>query len=138
MSDSRTVLVVDDEDQLLRLMGRLVEKGGARALMAATANEARALFEAHASSIDLVLLDVTMPDGDGAEQLMPEFLGARPNLGVIVTSGDALPPALGDALERVGGRFLRKPFSPTALTSLLDAPSAGDSNAAAAGGSESS
>jgi DNA-binding NtrC family response regulator len=119
MSSFRTVLVVDDEDQLLRLMTRLIERTGRPVLAAANAAEARALFQKHVGEIGLVLLDVTMPGGDGAEKLLPEFSAARPDLQVVVTSGDAMPPSLEEELERVGGSFLRKPFVPKTLLALL-------------------
>lgn len=126
MTEKRTVLVADDEDQLLRLIVRLVEKDGGRALAAATANEARDLFAEYRETIDAVLLDVSMQEGDGAQKLLPEFRAARPDLNVIVTSGDALPTALADDLEEAGGHFLRKPFAPRALSRLLDEVMAGE------------
>jgi len=119
MSSFRTVLVVDDEGQLLRLMTRLIERTGRPVLAAANAAEARALFKKHVGEIGLVLLDVTMPDGDGAEKLLPEFSAARPDLQVVVTSGDIMPASLEEELKRVGGSFLRKPFVPKVLLALL-------------------
>ena len=119
MSSFRTVLVVDDEDLLLRLMTRLIERTGRPVLAAGNAAEARALFHKHVGEIGLVLLDVTMPGGDGAEKLLPEFSAARPDLRVVVTSGDAMPASLEEELERVGGSFLRKPFVPKTLLALL-------------------
>jgi two-component system cell cycle sensor histidine kinase/response regulator CckA len=115
-----TVLVVDDEKTLLTLMTRLIEKAGYRVLSAASGDEARSLFAAHGNELDLVVLDVTMPGGQGAEVLMPEFLTARPELSVVVTSGDEPPEALRVELERVGGRFLKKPFASRALRALLE------------------
>lgn len=120
MSQTRTALVVDDEDPLLRLMTRVLERSGLEALSAATGEEARALFDGHEREIDLVLLDVTMPGGDGAERLLPEFLASRPDLQVIVTSGDALPGGLESVLASCGGQFLRKPFAPKALGRLIE------------------
>ena len=120
MSTSRTVLIVDDEDQLLRLMTRILERGGKRVLAAATGDDARRLFRAHRAEIEIVLLDVMMAGGAGAETLLPEFLAERPDLDVILTSGDALPEALEILLERIGGRFLRKPFGPRSLLPLLE------------------
>lgn len=117
---SPVTLVVDDEDQLLRLITRLLERSGHRVLAAADAEEARRLFAAHAQEIGLVLLDVVLPDGEGAEVLLPEFLEARADLDVIAMSGDAASDALEKLLERVGGRFLRKPFAPKALIRLLE------------------
>jgi DNA-binding NtrC family response regulator len=114
------VLIVDDEEPLLRLMARLVEKSGYRVLSATTGAEARRLFREHGDQIELALLDVTMPGGDGAEALLPEFLAERPGLSVVVTSGEDPPEALRTEIERVGGDFLRKPFASRALRSLLE------------------
>jgi DNA-binding NtrC family response regulator len=122
-NSSRTALVVDDEDQLLRLISRLLERSGYRVLAAADAAAARRLFTAHAEEIELLLLDVVLPDGDGAEQLLPEFLEDRDDFEVIAMSGDAAPETLEAMLERIGGRFLRKPFAPKSLLRMLDADS---------------
>ena len=122
MSRTRTALVVDDEDQLLRLMTRVLERAGHRVHAAATGAAARQLFREHEPEV--VLLDVTMPDGDGAERLLPEFLAERPELRVILTSGAALPEPLEALLGRIGGDFLCKPFPPRALLQLLDGDAA--------------
>ncbi|MGB0617965.1 MAG: response regulator [Myxococcota bacterium] len=115
----RTALIVDDEDQLLRLQTRILEKEGVQVLAAKDATEARALFSAHESEIDLLVLDVTLPGGDGAEQLLPEFAARRPSACFIVASGDDPPQALRVELTRIGGHFLRKPFVPKELIRLL-------------------
>jgi DNA-binding NtrC family response regulator len=118
MARTRTALVVDDEDQLLRLMTRIRERAGHRVFGATTGEDARRIFRAEAPEI--VLLDVSMPDGDGAETLLPDFLAERPMLRVILASGDALPESLRVLLDRVGGDFLRKPFPPRSLLRLLE------------------
>ena len=115
----RTALLVDDEDQLLRLMTRVLEKEGVRVLAARDAGEARALFSAHESEIDLLVLDVTLPGGEGAEVLLPEFVARRPTARFVVASGDDPPPALAAELQRIGGHFLRKPFVPKQLIRLV-------------------
>ncbi len=135
MSEPRTALIVDDEDQLLRLMARVIERSGMRALTAATAVDARALFAANGDGIDVVLLDVTMPDGEGAAVLMPEFKGANPALDVIVTSGDALSDELEIEMQKAEGRFLRKPFVPKSLLRILaESPSLVSAQSDASGG----
>lgn len=121
MSTSRTVLVVDDEAQILRLITRVLERQGSRVLGAASGEEARRLFREHAAEIEIVLVDVTMPAGGGAEALLPEFLAKRPELEVIVMSGHSLPETLEVLLGRIGGRFLHKPFVPKALLRMLEA-----------------
>ena len=127
MNASRTILVVDDEDPLRRLMARVIERAGTQALTAATSSEARDCFREHLDEIDVVLLDVMMPDGGGAATLLPEFLAQRPGLDVILTSGDALPRELETQLEQVGGQFLRKPFVPGALLRILESSSSSTS-----------
>lgn len=119
---ARTVLIVDDEDSLLRLMARFAQKAGLRVLTAASGREARTLFDEHEAGLQLVILDVTLPNGDGAERLLPEFLARRPSLEFIVTSGDAVPDVLEAELARIGGHFLRKPFAPNDLLRLLGRP----------------
>ena len=115
----RTALIVDDEDQLLRLMTRVLEREQVRVLTAKDGTEARALFSAHENEIDLLVLDVSLPDGDGAERLLPEFLARRPAARFIVASGDEPPVGLAAELTRIGGHFLRKPFVPKELIRLL-------------------
>jgi DNA-binding NtrC family response regulator len=119
-SAPRTVLVVDDEESLLRLMVRLLERADYQVWAAKDGTEARELFHQHAAEIDLALIDVFHPPGAGAEDLLPELLEHKPDLDVILTSGDVLPAPLEEILTRIGGRFLRKPFVPKALLRLLD------------------
>jgi hypothetical protein len=102
MSRTRTALVVDDEDQLLRLMTRVIERAGHRVHAAATGEAARRLFREHEPEI--VLLDVVMPDGDGAESLLPESLEVL--------------------LGSIGGDFLCRPFPPRSLLRLLEGDAA--------------
>src|SRR5690606_15403045 len=76
---------------------------------------------------ELAILDVQLASGGGAEALLPELRARRPGLAFIVISGDALPPALERMLAAQGGRFLRKPFAPTALLAVVGAPRGGGS-----------
>ncbi len=140
MSLPRTALLVDDEEQLLRLMTRILERAGVRVLCAANADEARRLFRENTDEIEIALLDVLMPGGGGAAVLLPEFLTERPELDIVLTSGDALPETLEIELGRIGGRFLRKPFVSKSLLRILE-PTAveqtdpvGPSNLAGPGG----
>lgn len=117
---SKTALIVDDEDQLLRLMVRVLEGARYRVWAAKDGIEAMNLFREHAADIDLALIDVMHPPGAGAADLLPKMLAERPDLDVILISGDALPEALEGELTSIGGSFLRKPFAPKALLRLLE------------------
>jgi len=118
-SDRPRVLVIDDEEPLRRLMARVLERAGYEPLTAAGGGEGVRLFRAHAQEIDLVLLDVILP-GQGAAEILPLLLDERPDLRVILTSGDALHSDLRSRLEAIDGRFLAKPFAPPALLRLLE------------------
>lgn len=140
MSIQRTVLVVDDDEQLLRLIARLLEGAGHRVHTARdlpeTLSRLAELVPAASSSgqpvVDLVLLDVNLAPGGGAAEILPRLRAQWPGLEVVLMSGDALPASLEQELAATGGRFLRKPFSPKALLRLLDestgsSPAAGSS-----------
>lgn len=108
---SETVLVADDDEQLLRLLVRLLERDGNRVLSAADSVAALETFHANADQIDLVVLDVGL-DPDGIEKPLRVMLEAKPDLSVILASGDQPPDGIQQQLEEIGGVFLRKPFPP--------------------------
>lgn len=128
MGAQRSVLVVDDDEQLLRLMVRLLEGAGHRTRTATNLPDALALFDDPASEIDLVLLDVQLAPSGGAAELLPLLQARAPGLEVVLISGDALPEPLEQALAARGGRFLRKPFAPKSLLRLV-AESSGEKRA---------
>lgn len=120
MSDPRLALIIEDEGPLRRLLSRLLERAGYATLTAADGNEGLEAFRARADELGIVLLDVMMPSKDAAE-ILPELLARRPDLPLILTSGDALPEDLQTLLETTTcGRFLRKPFMPQALLRMLE------------------
>ena len=66
MSQTRTLLLVDDDDDLREALAeQLEQEGDFRVRQAATA--AAGLAAAHAERPDLILLDVDLPDGDGRD-----------------------------------------------------------------------
>jgi len=111
-----TVLLVDDEPQLLRLMARVFTRAGYRVLEAPDGDRALAICEDETlrEQIDVVVLDVIIPPA-GAAPVVEGLLARRPDLGLVLVSGDQPPAALTARLEAHGGIFLRKPFAPRAL-----------------------
>jgi two-component system, NtrC family, response regulator PilR len=123
MSAHKSVLVVDDDEQLLRLIVRLLEAAGHRTRAATDLPIALALFESAVPKIDVALLDVNLAAASGgAAELLPLLYSRAPGLEVVLMSGDALPESLEKALSAKGGRFLRKPFAPKTLLRLLAEP----------------
>jgi len=129
VSPPKLALIIEDEEPLRRLLTRLLERAGYAILTAADGNEGLAAFQARADELGIVLLDVMMPSKDAAE-ILPELLARRPDVPLILTSGDALPEDLQKVLETTTrGRFLRKPFMPRALLRMLEELELDDSNA---------
>lgn len=108
----RVILVADDEPAIRTLLSHLLQAEGATVLLAVDGLDALATFRAHASEIDLALLDLTMP-GLSGEEVFRELRVARPDLNILLTSGHADD----DIAARLGGPtgFLPKPWTTPAL-----------------------
>jgi PAS domain S-box-containing protein len=109
-----TLLVVDDDESVLELAQLVLEAAGHRVITAAGGRDGIERYRAHAREIDVVLLDLGMPDADG-EEVLRELQRLRPDVRVIIATGYAA----GQASERVRARgvtgFVRKPYEPEAL-----------------------
>ncbi len=113
-----TVLIVDDEPSLRRVCAKSLAQVGYQVIEAADGLEAMIEFERHAASVDLIVLDLTMPGMNGAEVLLA-VRQASHTVPVIVASGyDAADSAARLPFDaRV--RFLQKPFEMPALVQLV-------------------
>ncbi|MEZ5100409.1 MAG: PAS domain-containing protein [Thermoleophilia bacterium] len=108
-----TVLIVDDEPEVREVARLVLEPVGLATLQAANGREALELLRRRPGEIDLVLLDMTMPELDGAETL-GALRQLAPGLPVIVSSGHARRHALG-RLPDEDVLFLYKPYRPRDL-----------------------
>jgi CheY-like chemotaxis protein len=114
---SGTILVVDDEDMVLRMAEAVLDEAGYDVLRATNGREALDVFGAQSGRIDAVLLDMTMPIM-GGEETMEYLVKHWPEAVVIATSGYDLQ----EAERRFGSRpagFLQKPYTAAQLTSKI-------------------
>lgn len=102
-----TVLLVDDNRDLLHFLERLMADAGWLLLTAESATEAKRLMQEHKPNA--ALLDYMLPDGNGVE-LGVEFLQTVPQMLVIVMTGTILPPEEEALCEEHTFPVLRKPF----------------------------
>jgi CheY-like chemotaxis protein len=102
-----TVLLVDDNRDLLHFLERLMADAGWKLLTAESAADARKLVAAQKPNA--ALLDYMLPDGNGVE-LGVEFLQIQPLMLVIVMTGTILPPEEEALCEEHNFPVLRKPF----------------------------
>ncbi len=112
------ILVVDDEVAVTELVRTNLEHEGYEVLVANDGSEALRVI--HSEQLDLVILDVVMPNLDGYEVL--EVMRAHPemaNIPVIMLT--AFPSDVGAvaAFEHEADSYLSKPFDPEVLLSLV-------------------
>jgi two-component system, OmpR family, response regulator len=107
MHDASTILLVDDEESVQRLLAYPLEREGFRVVQARDGQEALDRFAAH--QIDLVVLDVMLPRLDGLE--VCKRLRAESNVPIIMLTArdDELDKVLG--LELGADDYITKPFS---------------------------
>ena len=106
----RTVLVVDDENDILILLKLILETHGYRALLAHGAVDALQLLGQDDLKIDLLLTDVVMPGMEGTD-LARICRKLRPGLPILFMSGFVDTDAVRLKIWDDGVRFLRKPFT---------------------------
>jgi putative two-component system response regulator len=111
------VLVVDDDSGVRGAVARFIEREGYPVLTAATLDEARELLEER--EILVVLCDITMPGGDSGLDLLAEIKGQRPEIDVLMMTGNSdAAPAI-EALKRGAYDYIRKPFQFDELRAAL-------------------
>ncbi len=122
---SETVLLVEDEVQILKLGHRILEQHGYTVLAASTPQAALALVEQASASIHLLITDVVMPGMNGKE-LIERLRKGRPGLPCIFMSGYTADVIAHHGVLEEGVAFLQKPFTIEGLTKkvreVLDAP----------------
>jgi DNA-binding NtrC family response regulator len=115
LNGSETILVVEDEAQILRLCKRVLESKGYTIIAADNPEEAIALVEKNADEIQMLITDFMLPSMNG-EELYEGIRALKPDIGVLYMSGftvDVIAHQEG-ASEKL--QFIQKPFSPRDLT----------------------
>ena len=103
-----TILVVEDQVSVKRLVARVLERVGHKVLTASNGLEALQCWEKMEGRIDLLVTDVVMPEMGGPE-LVKKLRGLAPGLKVIFLSGYAADSPLQQMLLSPGVEFLEKP-----------------------------
>lgn len=109
MTRIRKVLIIDDEEDIVRLLATVLQKEGIEQIVTAgTAQEGLRYFQRYAP--DLVLLDIMLPDGEGYE--VCKEIRAVSNIPILFLSAktEEIDKILGFAIG--GDDYISKPFSP--------------------------
>jgi two-component system, cell cycle response regulator DivK len=119
VNGQKTVLVVDDYDEVRDLTKRVLESFGYRVVEAASGAEA--VRVAQADSPDLILLDLSMPNMDGFATIhqLRRLLGLR-DVPVIALSAHTAREVREDALAAGCREFITKPVLPERLKEVVE------------------
>jgi len=114
----KTILVVEDERMISEMIGVFLERLGHTVLTAETGKEAVNSSQSFGGPIDLVLLDILLPDmnGQAVYSVIKEF---RPDTKVIVMSGYSQDGPAQEILDQGAQDFLQKPFTMKELSEKL-------------------
>jgi PAS domain S-box-containing protein len=114
-----TVLVVEDEAPVRRLVARVLGGAGYRVFVAGSGPEALELLEDMEEAPDLLITDVVLPGGLQGNELAGEFVSRVPDLPVLYMSGHPRDAIVHAGRLDEGVCFLGKPFTPQGLSSKV-------------------
>lgn len=111
---SRTVLIVDDDPQILRLVEKMLRPRTVKILVAP--RPSKALEICANEPVDLLISDIAMPEMDG-HKLAEKVLQLRPGASILLISGHFREEPGDGKTPRV--KFLSKPFFPSDLLAAM-------------------
>ena len=104
-----TILLIDDEDMILDVGKSMLEKLGYHVLVAVAGGQAVEIYRKRANEIDLIILDLIMPEMSGRETY-DRLKKIEPRVKVLFSSGYSKEGVANDILKDAGAGFIQKPF----------------------------
>jgi two-component system cell cycle sensor histidine kinase/response regulator CckA len=112
-----TVLIAEDEANMLHLLEKIFLRRGYKVLKANNGQSALEIYQRHKDEIDVVLLDMGLPKISGREVLL-KLRSENPDVKVIITSG-YIEPSIKSQLDHARVKFLHKPYTPADVFKTL-------------------
>jgi DNA-binding NtrC family response regulator len=109
-SGTETILIVEDEESVLKLSRDMLEILGYRVLTASKTDQAVRLVGEYDGNIDLLLTDIVMPDMNGKE-LSERIIPIKPGMKCLYMSGYTADVIARQGILDEGIKFISKPFS---------------------------
>jgi DNA-binding response OmpR family regulator len=116
MPPKHSILVVDDDPDVLAVLTRTLSAEGMHVDTAGDAEQARAMLAIH--SFDVVVLDIVMP-GESGLALLHELRQNGSRVKVVIMTAANTSAHLVGALREGAARYLSKPFSPKAALDIV-------------------
>jgi DNA-binding response OmpR family regulator len=115
-----TILLVEDDELVRDAMARILVHEGYMVLTAPTGHDAIGLLKTPLSPIDVVLLDVHLPDVNGKD-LCARLREIHPTMPVVVCTGEAGPEEAAELLKLGIHRYFCKPVAMEELLATVEA-----------------
>ncbi|MCP4672215.1 MAG: response regulator [Desulfobacula sp.] len=107
---SESILLVDDEKEIINIGKNFLEKLGYTPIVARNGLEAVEIFKIYQDEISLIVLDLIMPEMNGA-QAFEEIKKIREDVKILISTGYAVDDKIEGLLNQGCQGFIRKPFS---------------------------
>ena len=115
---TESILLVDDEGMIIEVGTKMLTRFGYKVITARSGGEALEIYRAEHERIDLVVLDMIMPDMSGGETFK-HLKAIKPDVKVLLSSGYSINGQAKDILDQGCRGFIQKPFSMRELSQRI-------------------
>src|SRR5512136_2054499 len=116
MGTNHSILIIDDEPNLRRSLGLILQRAGY--IITSASNAAEAIHLLQAGAYDLTFLDIKLPDQNGI-QLLPQLRNLYPDMPVLILTAHATLDTTIDAVRAGARDYLLKPIDPESILSRV-------------------
>ena len=113
------ILLADDEDMVREIGTQMLKRLGFDVIGAENGRKAIELYQEHLEAVDVVILDLVMPDLGGAEAV-DAIKKINPNVKIMLSSGYGRDGNTNEIMKNCNG-FIQKPFSMQQLSEAIQA-----------------
>lgn len=117
------ILIMDDEEPILKMAGRMLSEMGYEPYLAKDGEEAIGIYQNTLESgkpFDLVVLDLTIPGGMGGQETIQKLLKIDPNVQAVVSSGYSNDPVMSNYKNHGFVGVIPKPYSQEQVAEVLN------------------
>lgn len=114
-----TILFMDDEEVVRNVTQAMLNQLGHKVLFAVDGDQAVSIYRENQETIDIIIMDLTIPGGKGGEEAVREILAINPGAKVIVSSGYSTDPIMANHRKYGFCAAVVKPYQLQDLSSVL-------------------
>ena len=118
-----TIMIMDDDSMVREMVKKMLSRFGHDVLLAENGHEAIKLYNKYLNedrSIDIIIMDLTIPGGMGGKDTVSEILKVNPDAKVIVASGYSNDPVMAHFQDYGFASSIAKPFKLAELNKIIN------------------